>query len=218
MSAAQEMMQGWRPFDRRSTATHAPPDHSVPFIANAYHYIYWPLMACPDTHAPTSFSQLLAAERPSLMRLARRILGDASLAEDVTQTLWLRIQRISDPAAIKDKRAYLYRLALNLTSDQMRSRKRGAALFDASVDDARMIDTAPTTETLIIHRQRLDMLAAAIDELPPRCREVFILRRVEGLTPAEVADRLGIAPNTVAKHVRYAISHCQKRLADKEAA
>ena len=152
------------------------------------------------------------------MRLARRILGDASLAEDVTQTLWLRIQRISNPAAIKDKRAYLYRLALNLTSDQMRSRKRGAALFDVSVDDARMIDTAPTTETLIIHRQRLDMLAAAIDELPPRCREVFILRRVEGLTPAEVADRLGIAPNTVAKHVRYAISHCQKRLADKEAA
>lgn len=180
-----------------------------------YHAGY---MAQSDTQPTTTFSQLMVIERPSLLRLARRILGDASLAEDVTQTLWLRVQRIADPAAIKDKRAYLYRLVLNLTSDQMRSRKRGAALFDGPADDARMINAAPTTETLIIHRQRLDMLAAAIDELPPRCREVFILRRVEGLTPAEVADRLGIAPNTVAKHVRHAISHCQTRLAEGEAA
>jgi len=175
-------------------------------------------MAQADTKPAQTFSQLLVVERPSLMRLARRILGDASLAEDIIQTLWLRVQRIADPAAIQDKRAYLYRLALNLTSDQMRSRKRGAALFTDPAEDARMIDAAPTTETRIIHRQRLDLLSAAIDELPPRCREVFVLRRIEGLPPGEVAQRLGITPNAVAKHVRHAISHCQTRLAEQEAA
>lgn len=174
-------------------------------------------MAQSDTQQTQTFSQLLVMERPSLLRLARRILGDASQAEDITQILWLRVQRITDPAAIKDKRAYLYRLALNLTSDQMRSRKRGEAIFDNAVDGHRLIDVAPTTEARIIHRQRLDLLSAAIDELPPRCREVFILRRIEGLTPAQVADRLDITPNAVAKHVRHAISHCQKRLAEQEA-
>ncbi|NBB65525.1 sigma-70 family RNA polymerase sigma factor [Pseudomonas sp. ODNR1LW] len=160
---------------------------------------------------------MLMIERPSLVRLARRILGDASSAEDIAQTLWLRVQRIADPAAIKDKRAYLYRLALNLTSDQMRSRKRGAALFDGQIEDPRMIDAAPSAETQIMHRQRLDLLAEAINELPPRCREVFLLRRVEGLSPAEVAERLGITPNAVAKHVRHALNHCQRRLAEREA-
>lgn len=175
-------------------------------------------MTQSDLELAQTFSQLLMVERPSLVRLARRILGDASLAEDIAQTLWLRIQRIADPAAIQDKRAYLYRLMLNLASDQMRSRKRGAALFTDSAQDAQMIDAAPTTETRIIHRQRLDLLSAAIAELPPRCREVFILRRVEGLPPAEVAELLGITQNAVAKHVRHAISHCQIRLAEQEAA
>jgi RNA polymerase sigma factor (sigma-70 family) len=175
-------------------------------------------MAQTDTHQAQTFTQLLVIERASLLRLARRILGDAGLAEDITQTLWLRIQRIADPAAIKDKRAYLYRLALNLTSDQIRSRKRGQTLFDDHAADTGMVDTAPTTEAQIIHRQRLGLLSAAIDELPPRCREVFVLRRIEGLSPAQVADRLGITPNAVAKHVRHAITHCQTRLAEQEAA
>lgn len=170
-----------------------------------------------DLSHRAAFSQLLVSERTSLLRLARRILGDASLAEDITQTLWLNIQRIADPEAIKDKRAYLYRLTLNLTSDQMRKRTRGAALFDTQTDDERLVDEAPTTEAQIIHRQRLSLLSAAIDELPPRCREVFLLRRVEGLTPAQVAERLQITPNAVAKHVRHAISHCQTRLAEQEA-
>ena len=175
-------------------------------------------MAQSDTQQAPTFSQLLMIERPSLLRLARRIVGDVGLAEDITQTLWLRVQRIADPAAIQDKRAYLYRLVLNLTSDQMRSRQRGAALFDGQAEDARMIDATPTTETRIIDRQRLSLLSAAIDELPPRCREAFILRRVEGLPPTEVAARLGITQNAVAKHVRHAISHCQTRLAEQEAA
>lgn len=170
-----------------------------------------------DLSHRAALSQLLVTERTSLMRMARRILGDASLAEDITQTLWLNIQRITDPETIKDKRAYLYRLMLNLTSDQMRKRTRGAALFDDQADDRRMADAAPTTETRIIDRQRLSLLSAAIDELPPRCREVFLLRRVEGLTPAQVAERLGITTNAVAKHVRHAISHCQTRLAEQEA-
>ncbi|MDK2745892.1 MAG: sigma-70 family RNA polymerase sigma factor [Brevundimonas sp.] len=174
-------------------------------------------MAQSDSQPGQSFAQLLMIERPSLVRLARRILGDSSLAEDIAQTLWLRVQRIADPAAIKDKRAYLYRLALNLTSDQMRRRKRGAVLFEGQIEDPGVIDAAPTTEARIIHRQRLDLLAEAIDELPPRCREVFLLRRIEELSPAEVAERLGITPNAVAKHVRHALHHCQTRLAEREA-
>ena len=122
-------------------------------------------MAQLDSQPGQSFAQLLMIERPSLVRLARRILGDSSLAEDIAQTLWVRVQRITDPAAIQDKRAYLYRLALNLASDQMRRRKRGAVLFEGQIEDPGGIAAAHTTEARIMHRQRLDLLAEAIDEL-----------------------------------------------------
>ncbi len=56
-----------------------------------------------NAHALT---RLLLAERPSLLRLAQRIVGDPAGAEDVTQSLWLRIQRIGDDPPIVQKRAY----------------------------------------------------------------------------------------------------------------
>jgi len=77
-----------------------------------------------------ALTRLLIRERPSLLRLARRIVGSAPAAEDVTQTLWLRVQRIEDDPPILHKRAYLYRLATNLATDQLRARRRYDALFE----------------------------------------------------------------------------------------
>ncbi|PZR86803.1 MAG: hypothetical protein DI537_27790 [Stutzerimonas stutzeri] len=59
--------------------------------------------------------RLLLNERPSLLRLAQRIVGTAPAAEDVTQSLWLRIQRVEDDPPIANKRAYLNKLATNLS-------------------------------------------------------------------------------------------------------
>jgi DNA-directed RNA polymerase specialized sigma24 family protein len=58
--------------------------------------------------------------------------GDDPAAEDVTQSLWLRVQRVEDDPPIANKRAYLYRLAANLATDQLRATRRHDALFEAS--------------------------------------------------------------------------------------
>lgn len=71
-----------------------------------------------------ALTRLLLRERPSLLRLAQRIVGTAPAAEDVTQSLWLRIQRVEDDPPIANKRAYLYRLATNLAVDHARSDQR----------------------------------------------------------------------------------------------
>lgn len=161
-----------------------------------------------------ALTRLLLNERPSLVRLAQRIVGTIPAAEDVTQSLWFRIQRIEDDPPILNKRAYLYRLATNLATDHARATRRHEALFEASEPPADIPAEVPSAETRMLDSERLRRFEAALEELPLRCRQVFVLRRIDGLPAQEVAARLGITVNAVAKHVRLAVRHCHARLQD----
>lgn len=164
-----------------------------------------------NAHALT---RLLLRERASLMRVAQRIVGNKAAAEDVTQSLWLRIQRVEDDPPIVNKRAYLFRLAANLATDQARAVRRQHMLFDTGDLPGDVAADMPSAETAIIDKERLRRLEVAISELPLRCRQVFTLRRIDGLPPDKVAARLGITVNAVAKHVRIAVQHCHARIQD----
>ena len=59
----------------------------------------------------------------------------------------------------------------------------------------------PSPERSVIARDMLRRLQAALDRLPPRCREVVVLRRLEGLSRAEIAQRMGISLDTVSEHL-----------------
>jgi RNA polymerase sigma-70 factor (ECF subfamily) len=66
----------------------------------------------------------------------------------------------------------------------------------------------------VIARQELRRLAAAIDTLPPRCREVFLLVRFENLSNGEAAIRLGISRNMVEKHLIKALLQIRRHLSE----
>lgn len=73
-------------------------------------------------------------------------------------------------------------------------------------------DDRPDVERELIARQRLAILVEAVSELPPRCRECFVLRRFEGLSHGEIADRMNITRSAVEKHLAVATVHCARRL------
>lgn len=161
-----------------------------------------------------ALTRLLLTERPSLLRLAQRIVG-LPAAEDVTQSLWLRVQRVEDDPPILNKRAYLYRLAGNLATDYARAARRHDQMFEAADPPTDVPCDEPSAERRVIDRERLERLEAALEELPLRCRQVFVLRRIDGLPAHDVAARLGITVNAVAKHVRIAVRHCHARMKDE---
>ncbi|HEX7783914.1 MAG TPA: RNA polymerase sigma factor [Sphingobium sp.] len=158
-----------------------------------------------------ALTRLLLRERPSLIRLAQRIVGDGLAAEDVAQSLWFRVQRIEDNPPIINKRAFLYRLAANLATDHARADRRHSALFDLGELPEDVADDQPSAEKQLMEQERLQRFEEALEELPLRCRQVFTLRRIDGLPADEVARRLGITLNAVAKHVRTAVRHCYER-------
>ena len=80
----------------------------------------------------------------------------------------------------------------------------------ADLENLFVVSDEPPVDRVVAGRQEMELLMRALEELPPRCREVVRLRKVEGLSQREVASRLGVTVNTVEKQTSKGI----RRLAD----
>lgn len=163
-----------------------------------------------------ALSRLLTAERSALVRWVSRIVGEPA-AEDVAQSLYLRIQRVQDDPPIINKRSFLFRLAHNLAIDHARAERRRRDVFEDGVDASDADSAEPSAESRLLDREKLARIAAAVEAMPLRCRQVFVLIKLDGLSVAETADRLGVSQDMVRKHVRHALEICHRSLADLSA-
>ncbi|WP_334184464.1 RNA polymerase sigma factor [Novosphingobium sp.] len=163
-----------------------------------------------------ALTRLLLNERSSLTRLVQRIVGDMTATEDVTQSLWLRVQRVDDHPPILNKRAYLFRLAANLARDQARSERRRHGLFEQGPLPEDIADDTPLADRQLLDREALQQLQESLAELSPRCREIVRLRRIENLSASEIAERLGISRQMVSRYIAQAMEHCLNRVTGDE--
>jgi RNA polymerase sigma-70 factor (ECF subfamily) len=160
----------------------------------------------------SSLLRLLVAHYEELTGYLTRRLGSQSSAKDVVHDTYLRLQALGAVPDVDNPRAYLYRVADNIALDRLRAEGRRMRRFVHDEQLHERPSNAPSAETTLEHKQRLHLLALAIDELPPRCREVFLLHKFDGLSHAEIAERLGITRSMAEKHVMKALAHCRDRL------
>ena len=172
----------------------------------------------PVTASPSTSPLILAyfARREEMRRFLSVKAGRDADIEDLMQDLYLKVQRV-DGVAIENPTAFLYRLASNLLLDYVRARRRSAMrdaawrdLNHASFGAADIVDAADA-EAAVAARLRLERLTRAIAALPPKTRQVFTLHKLDGLTHAETARRLGISRSAVEKHIAKAIKHLLKQ-------
>jgi RNA polymerase sigma-70 factor (ECF subfamily) len=145
-------------------------------------------------------------------RLQRFLIGrdmSASAAADVVQEAFLRLLR-APRQDVRDLRSYLFRTTGNLAVDNVRRQRRNALGQSVELDDT-IADPAPLPDAVLISREEFQALHAALAELPPRCREVLILHKFEGLSYAEIAVHLGITKNTVMAHMVKAVAGLKAR-------
>lgn len=139
-------------------------------------------------------------------------LVDPSDVSDVMQELWVKILTYPNSSSIRHPRAFLLRLAINLALDRLR-RRWGDLQFRVDLDGmAEQLSIQANQEARLQAWQQLQLLNEAIDELPPKCRRVFLLHKRNHWSHQQIADHLGITRNMVEKHVMKALSHCRKRL------
>ncbi|WP_417318674.1 sigma-70 family RNA polymerase sigma factor [Emcibacter sp.] len=146
----------------------------------------------------------------------------SSSAFDIVQETFLRFfsgvdKQTIDIRTVENPRAYLYRIAGNLVIDEnRRSVTRARYMIDEKSSDGDEQNDDLIADRVVEGRQRLRFLAQAVGELPPRCQQVFRLRKVEQKSSREIADQLGISRNMVEKHLRRAIIYCRQRLEELE--
>jgi RNA polymerase sigma factor (sigma-70 family) len=138
---------------------------------------------------------------PMLMRLLRDNWHDVGEIADMRQEAYVRLYeaaRRERPAPVKP---FLITVVRNLMIDRLRHKSAVSIHTMADVDWLNLSEDAPSPEDRVSARQELQRMQAALDQLPTRCRDVIILRRVYGFFQREVAIRMGIKEETVENQV-----------------
>lgn len=155
-----------------------------------------------------------------LLSFLSRAVGDRDAAADLAQESYARVLAAQQAGeAVHNPRALLYRTARNLVIDQHRRagvRAEAGETFsidgDAAAPEGLMGPRSLEPEVILSSREGLAAMLATIDALPPRCREAFILYKFDGLSYAEIGERMGISVRTVEMQLQIAMQACWRCL------
>ena len=168
----------------------------------------------------TSLTDAFLASRVALTRYVATFFVQREEIEDTLQQAYTDAltAETEKGTRIESPRAYLFRVARNIV---LNKKERQQIVFIENVgvvDDSivsRWLDPSGDLGDRQHSRDKLRALGDAVRMLPPQCRRVFIMQRVEGLTYREIAGRLGISTSTVEKHLAKALRRCTDHLAER---
>lgn len=171
----------------------------------------------PTPEAPDALELLFQEHHERVFRAAYRVTGNASDAEDVLQTVFLRLARREGDLRIGDTSAgYFHRAAVNAGLDLLRARRRSRTVDLENVEGE---NDTPSKELPGQGRLELrDALRAALAGLSPKAAEIFTLRYVEGYGNHEIARMMGASRTTVAVVLHRARHRLRKELSPAEGA
>lgn len=136
---------------------------------------------------------------------ALRIINDAESAEDIVEDVFLKAWQLveSGEEEMDSFRGFLYRCVRNECISFLRKKRERVGLENVPEVDDETVDTS----------ERDARIWKAIDQLPERCREVFLLSKRDGLSNDEIAEELNISIKTVKNQMTKAFSRLREALA-----
>ena len=147
-----------------------------------------------------------------LLRFLRRNWRNAAEIEDLKQDAFARVwefARHDRPARVKP---FIFLVLRNIMIDRLRQQKLVGIDLVADLDRLNVRDDAPDAERQVAARQDLRVLQACLDGLPPRTRQVFMLRKVQGYAQREVATLLGVSEEAVEHRLCNGIRYLKNKL------
>lgn len=163
--------------------------------------------------SPPEFDAFFAEHFPPLVRYLCARGASEHDAQDIAQESLFKLTRYrGHPASVL--KVLLYRIALNGLCDLRRRGRNGGDFAPLSMD-ATQLDIpceSPTPDSRAEQQQELAHVRAAITQLPQRCREIYLLNRIDGMSYREISAHCGISVKAVEKHMGKALSSLRRTL------
>jgi RNA polymerase sigma-70 factor (ECF subfamily) len=159
------------------------------------------------------FSEHVQPHEPALRAYLSKRFPSLPDHDDLVQETYARLLRVEDPGRLAHPKAFLFTTARNAAIDLFRRRRVRPQECDAETDgltELPLLDATPTPAETMERRQRRELLTEALRELPERCREVMLLRYLDGCSGKEIAARLDISLGTVKGHLLKGVRDCAR--------
>jgi RNA polymerase sigma-70 factor (ECF subfamily) len=168
--------------------------------------------ATPAPSVSRWFSEEVQPHEASLRAYLRHSLSSLADVDDLVQECYARLLRERDRGEVRSNRAFLFAVARNAVRDLIRRRAVADAMPITENVTLPVLEEGANVVALVSRREELAILTEAIQALPERCRHVFLLRKIQGLSQKEIAARLGITENTVETLVAKGARRCADHL------
>jgi RNA polymerase sigma-70 factor (ECF subfamily) len=156
------------------------------------------------------FQQHVLPHEPMLRAWLQSRFSAERDIDDIVQEVYVRLLRARAKGEVASPKAFIFAVARNLAVDRVRHREvaRAEPLVESEALD--VLEEGEGIPETIAHNQELEFLTEAIQSLPERCRQIFTLRKVYGLSQPEIAKRLGLSENTVSAQLTIGVRKCME--------
>jgi len=164
----------------------------------------------PDSDQANWYAENLAPHEPLIRGWLRSRYRDEIEVDDIVQEALLRVLRENESRPLKAPKAFFFAVARNLAIDRVRRNKitTCGSLWDGEALE--VIDHSEEIEETVARNQERELLTKAIQRLPERCRQVFTLAKVYGMSHKDIGKELDISSHTVAAHVATGLAKCME--------
>jgi RNA polymerase sigma factor (sigma-70 family) len=164
-------------------------------------------------------ANLVSEHSVPLERYLTRKLDSPEDAAELAQEAFIRLHRLDQPENLDNARAFLFQVATNLAVDQLRRRQLHFKFLKAEKSMATegeppdLNAAGASPEQILGAQEKLKLIQAAMDELPFKVKQAFLLHRNSGLPYSAIAEQMQVSVSSVEKYILQALRHCKKRLA-----
>ena len=164
-----------------------------------------------------NFDNLYRIYFPRLYAFALKIIGDDSHAKDLVQNVFVKFWENENALQNENLEAFLFKAVRNGSLNYIRHLKVVDNLKQRSKEhylgeELYYIDMVRDEPVVLIEEELKQQIIDVMEQLPPKCKEVFKLSRIDELKNKEIADKLGLSLKSVEKHMSKAIVFYRKRI------
>jgi RNA polymerase sigma-70 factor (ECF subfamily) len=167
----------------------------------------------PDSPHARWFAEHVLPHEPMLRGWLQSRFASGLELDDVVQEAFLRVIRAHERGQLDSPKAFLFATARNLALDRIRHLRIAPSSPLAENDDWDVLYDADDVAETVARNQELELLTEAIQSLPDRCRQVFTLRKVYGMSQPDIARKLGISEHTVSAQLTIGVQKCTQFMA-----